>query len=116
AGGNIRVTGARTYQPGSTIIYDGPGLQYLGNGHPAAPHTILENGGEVELVSDVAINGNLTIGDNDVIVGNHTLTLGGNLIRNNGAIGVGTNSSIVINGTGDFGDLVLYFTESENNP
>lgn len=115
-GGNIRMTGARTYQPGSTIIYDGPGLQYLGNGHPAPSHTILDNGVGATMVSNVAINGNLTLGDNNLSIESNTLTLGGNLFRGDGALGVSSNSSIVINGNGDFGDLVLYFTEAANNP
>lgn len=116
AGGNIRTTGTRTYQTGSTIVYDGAGLQRMGNGHPPLPHTTIANGAGVTMVSNVTINGNLNIGTNNLFIENNTLTLGGNLIRTSGALGASTGSSVIINGAGNFGDLVFSFTEFPNNP
>ena len=42
-GGNIRVSGTRTYQTGSTIVYNGLAAQFMGTGHPAPPHTTISN-------------------------------------------------------------------------
>ncbi len=62
-GGNIRVSGVRTYQSNSEIIYNGAGQQYMASGHPAAPNTTIDNTDNVFLLSNITINGTLTLVD-----------------------------------------------------
>ena len=67
--GNIRVSGTRTYQDGSTIIYNGAAAQQLGSGHPggASPgvspivNTIINNSAGVTTVGSRIISGDLTL-------------------------------------------------------
>ena len=72
--GNIRVSGTRTYQAGSTIIYNGSAAQFIGNGHPANPHTIVNNTNGVTLASNVTFNGNL-IANGPIVAGYELLLL-----------------------------------------
>lgn len=103
--GNIRVSGTRTYSPGSTIEYNGNAAQFIGDGHPSLSgvNTIINNSSGVSLASNVTISGNLTLTSGNLNVGNNTLTLGGNVTPNANFISVTSASSLVINGSGAFG-------------
>jgi hypothetical protein len=112
-GGNIRMSGARTYQTGSTIVYNGAATQYMGNGHPANPNTTISNGVAVYMVASVTINGVLDLID-PLVIDNNTLTLGGSISE--GYLGIIPQSNVIINGTGDFGTLVLAPVQSPSPP
>ena len=105
SGGNIRVSGTRTYQNGSTIVYNGLGTQFMASGHPANANTLLDNDDSVYLIGNVTINGTLTQ-NVPLILGPHTFTFGGDYVRNDQYFGILATSSLVLNGTGDL-DLVL---------
>ena len=115
-GGNIRSTGTRTYQAGSEIVYNGLAEQYMGNGHPPLPNTTIDNANNVLMVANATINGDLTINSGSLRIESSTITLGGNYFRVGGVLGIAPASSIVINGSGDFGDLVLAHYAFLNNP
>jgi len=108
-GGNIRVSGVRTYQSNSEIIYNGAGEQYMALGHPAAPNTTINNTGTVLLLSNITINGTLSLVEGVLGLENFTLTIAGPHVRTNvGFIGITPGSSLDIQGSGVFADLVLY--------
>ncbi|MFC2125343.1 T9SS type A sorting domain-containing protein [Bacteroidota bacterium] len=126
--GNIRILLANcTYNSGSTIIYNGSGAQYIGNGHPSTSgvNTTINNssnvsvnvtsatiGGNLDIVAgDLSINGktltvdgttDLTGSDSDIAVGTGTLTLTGavDLTGSTSDISVGTGT-LTINGALD---------------
>ncbi len=114
--GNIRVSGTRSYQSGSTIIYNGLGPQFIGTGHPSTANTTINNTNNVRLVGNVTINGALSQPNGVLLIENYTLTLGGAYSRVNGYFGITTLSNLVINGSGNFGDLILSPSEFANNP
>ncbi len=101
--GNIRVSGARTYASGSTIVYNGAAAQFLGAGHPSAAGVItqINNTSGVSLAANVALNGTLELVSGNLSVGARTLTLGGSIIPNANSIVVATASNLTINGSGD---------------
>ena len=107
AAGNIRVGGSRTYNPGSTIVYNGTASQFIGSGHPpdAGVNTIINNGNgnTVALAANATIGGDLTLTTGSLSVGNFSLTLGGNLTPNGRTISTTSSSSLIINGTGPLG-------------
>ncbi len=105
AGGNIRMSGTRTFQNGSTIVYNGSDTQFMGSGHPANANTVLDNVNAVYMVASVTINGTLTQ-NVPLVIGGNTLTLGGGYVRNDQYFGIVAASSLILNGTGDL-DLVL---------
>ncbi|MBA4055240.1 MAG: hypothetical protein C0490_11045, partial [Marivirga sp.] len=116
AAGNIRLSGIRTYQAGSTIVYDGVGQQFTALGHPAAANTIINNTNNVRMLSDATINGDLTVSNGNLLVESATLTLGGLYNQVGGFIGITPNSSIIINGSGTFGNLILLPYSFPGNP
>ncbi|MFZ6012220.1 MAG: beta strand repeat-containing protein, partial [Bacteroidota bacterium] len=111
SGGNIRTPLAtRTYNTGSTIVYDGAAAQFIGNGHPTTSgvNTVIDNASGVSLASDVTIGGDLTLTSGDLNVnssgGARALTLGGNINANSNFITfTGSSSDLTINGSGDIG-------------
>jgi hypothetical protein len=105
SGGNIRVSGTRTYSSGSTIEYNGSSAQFLGSGHPgtAGVHTTINNSSGVTLASSVTIGGNLTLTSGNLTVGANTLTLLANVTANSNTINVISTSSLAINGSGALG-------------
>jgi hypothetical protein len=107
-GGNIQVAGVRTYQTNSDIIYNGAGVQYMASGHPAAPNTTINNIDNVFLLSNITTNGELNLVEGILGLENFTLTIAGIYDRTNGFIGIIPGSSIDIEGTGAFDDLILY--------
>ncbi|WP_276373558.1 T9SS type A sorting domain-containing protein [Chryseolinea sp. H1M3-3] len=115
-GGNIRLTGTRTFVAGSSVIYDGAGAQFIGSGHPITANTTINNTNNVSLVGNVTINGALNQVEGVLLIGSNTLTLGGAYSRTNGYFGISTLSNVVINGSGNFGDLLLSPVQFPNNP
>ncbi len=79
AGGNIRVSGVRTYQANSDIIYNGVGGQFMASGHPAAPNTTIFNPANVVLLSDITI-GSLLVDEGAFVAGNHAVNITRNLV------------------------------------
>ena len=100
AGGNIRVTGTRTYAPTSSIIYSGAGAQYMGAGHPSGINTTIANPSGVSLAASVTV-ADLTLAQGNLSVRTNTLTLGGAVVPNANSIVIVAASSLVVNGTGD---------------
>ncbi|GIV35642.1 MAG: hypothetical protein KatS3mg032_0021 [Cyclobacteriaceae bacterium] len=103
--GNIRVSGTRTYTSGSTIVYNGTGAQFIGNGHPATAgvNCTINNANGVTLAVNATIGGNLTLTNGNLSVGNNVLTLGGNVSAGSNNIIVSSGSGLVINGSGALG-------------
>jgi hypothetical protein len=115
--GNIRTSGTRTYQAGSTIVYNGGGAQFMGAGHPAAVNTTINNAANVTMVSNVVVNGALNVVNGYLLIESNTLTMGGTYTTAGGfSIAARTTSNITINGTGAFGDLIIAFSQFANNP
>jgi hypothetical protein len=100
--GSIRVaTTLRTYQTGSTITYQGAAAQQMGNGHPAAANTVINNSVGVTTVGSRSILGDLTLqSGNLTIAGTTALTLGGVITAGANAIVPTTTSDIVLLGNG----------------
>lgn len=108
-GGNVRTLN-RTYGSGSTIVYNGLAAQFLGSGHPSAAgvNTVTNNSSGVTLATNVTIDGNLTLTQGNLNVNSTSfpvsLTLGGTVTANGNAIAFsGSQSDLVINGSGNFG-------------
>ncbi|MEQ8361408.1 MAG: T9SS type A sorting domain-containing protein [Cyclobacteriaceae bacterium] len=106
-GGNLRVTGARTYTNPSTIEYNGTLAQFIGNGHPTVTgvNTIINNNNGVSLIVGVPaiITTNLTLTDGNLNIGNGSLTLNGTLTPGSNNITIGSSGSIIINGNANLG-------------
>ncbi|MEO1052808.1 MAG: T9SS type A sorting domain-containing protein [Bacteroidota bacterium] len=105
--GNIRVSGARTFDAGSNIVYSGSAAQELGNGFPSDVNLEINNAAGVSLTSSITIesnrtltftSGNLAIGDNN------TLTINGALSGTASLVG-GNLSDLLIGGTGPLGTV-----------
>ena len=98
--GNIRVTGARTYESGSTIIYNGVAQQFIGSGHPSSTgvNLTLDNTSGISLASNLTVGNQLTLNSGVVLsVLSRTLTLDDG-ITGGGTIAVTSNSNIILNG------------------
>ncbi|MCB0493765.1 MAG: T9SS type A sorting domain-containing protein, partial [Cyclobacteriaceae bacterium] len=108
-GGNIRVTGSRTYSSPSTIVYNGTAAQFIGNGHPTVTgiNTTVDNSNGVSLIVGVPaiITTNLTLADGNLNIGNGSLTLNGTLTPGGNNITVGNTGSIIINGSATLGSF-----------
>jgi hypothetical protein len=113
--GNIRVGGTRTYNAGSTIVYNGTSAQFIGSGHPANSNTTINNSNGVTLASDVTINGNLVLTAGSLNVSSNTLTLGANFTPNSNFLAVNSTSSLSIGGSSSFGNLALSGGPTINN-
>lgn len=113
--GNVRLGGTRTYNSGSTIVYNGsPG--FIGSGHPTTAGVNVEiNSSGVSLVGNRTIGGNLTLTAGNLTIGSNTLTLNGNLTPNSNFLAVNSSSSLSIGGTGSFGNLAMSGGPTINN-
>ncbi len=107
ANGNIRVGPIRTYNSGSSIIYNGTSAQFIGSGHPQSSNTTINNSNGVTLASDVTINGSLTLTSGNLNVASNTLTLGSTFTPNANSLGVTSSSSLSIGGSGISGNLPI---------
>lgn len=108
SGGNIRVSGTRTYASGSTIVYNGTGAQFIGNGFPSGGDVNLSinNPSNVTLSTslDIVALRTLNLVSGNIVIGTQTLTINGTLSGSGGIVG-GPSSKMVIGGTGNFGTL-----------
>ncbi len=109
ANGNMRVSGTRTYEDGSTIIYNGAGAQFMGNGHPggATPgvspvvNTTINNAAGVTTVGSRIISGDLTLQSGNLnAVAGQTLTLHQDIIPGSNFITTTATTIFVVNGDG----------------
>lgn len=114
--GNIRVSGARTYTAGSTIVYNGAATQQLGNDFPTDVNLTIENNSGVTLSGAATISSvrTLTLTNGNLSIGANTLTLDGTVSGTGGITG-GATSSLSIGGTGAFGTLIFAGSNVLNN-
>lgn len=111
ANGNLRVpTNNRTFNAGSTIVYNGSAAQFIGNGFPSSGdvNLVIDNTSGVTLSDDLEIVAlrTLTLQSGNLVIGTQTLTINGTITGTGGLIG-GDESNLVIGGTGDFGVLTF---------
>ncbi|HEY3406233.1 MAG TPA: T9SS type A sorting domain-containing protein [Ohtaekwangia sp.] len=116
--GNLRVT-TRIFGQGSQIVYDGPGPQFLGNGHPAADFiTVINNASGVTLLEATnRILGNLLIQSGNLNVSNASLTVSGTTEIQSGNIIFTTTSairSLIFNGDVSLGDEIMVSSGTAN--
>lgn len=105
--GNIRVSGSRTYNAASTIVYNGLSGQFIGNGHPSTSgvNTTINNANGISLIvgTPFIITTNLTLTSGNLNIGNGAFTLDGSLTANSNNVTVGSGGSITINGSATVG-------------
>lgn len=109
--GNIQTPVAtRTYSAGSTIVYNGTGAQFIGDGFPSGGEVNLTisntNGVTLSTSLDIVALRTLNLASGNLIIGTQTLTINGTVTGSGGIIG-GASSNLVIGGTGDFGVLTF---------
>lgn len=107
--GNIQTpTGTRIYASGSTIVYNGSGAQFIGNGFPSGGDVNLSinNPSNVTLSTslDIVALRTLNLISGNIVIGTQTLTINGTVTGSGGIVG-GASSKMVIGGTGNFGTL-----------
>jgi len=107
------------FNSGSTITYNGTLPQYIGSAHPSTSgvNTQIENTepAGVTLNVNTVIGGDLILQNNSLNLASHTLALNGNFIPNAHFLAINSSSSLVINGSGAFGNLKLSGGNSLNN-
>jgi hypothetical protein len=115
--GNIRVSGVRTFNSGSSIVYSGASAQFMGNGHPssAGVNCTISNSSGVSLASNVTVGGVLTLATGNLSISSSTLSLNGSFVPNANSLVVIAGSSISIGGSGAFGTLVTTGSSTINN-
>ena len=117
-GGNLRVTGTRTYASNSNIVYNGTAGQFIGNGFPSGGdvNLTINNASNVSLSDnlDIVALRTLTLTSGNIVIGTQTLTINGTVTGSGGMVG-GSSSNLVIGGTGDFGTLTFNGTNQLNN-
>ena len=104
--GAVRVAGTRTYN--GTIVYGAAARQYMSTDHPGTASTRINNAVGVNMLGSVAFTtGTLDLDNGHLyLVYSSTLTVS-TVLHNGGFLGVDANSSIVINGSGAYGNLAL---------
>ncbi|MBL3655371.1 T9SS type A sorting domain-containing protein [Fulvivirga sediminis] len=114
--GNIRVSGTRTYESGSTITYNGTSAQFIGAGHPTSPgvNLTINNSSGVSMVSNLTVGNALNLQSGNLSVGNNTLTLDDG-IMGTGTVSVTANSNIVLNGNNSSDIFPFLGSPSFNN-
>ncbi|MCA4899888.1 MAG: T9SS type A sorting domain-containing protein, partial [Cytophagales bacterium] len=75
----------------------------------------ISNASGVTLASDQTVNGTLTLTSGNLNLGSNTLTIGSTFTPNSNFLGVISTSSLVINGTGAFGNLATTGGATLNN-
>ncbi len=78
-GGNLSIPGPRSFSAGATLIYNGMGVQAIGDGHPLTANVVFDNPSEIVLLGDVNIDGSLTLKRGEVDRQGHSLRVGGAL-------------------------------------
>ncbi len=118
ADGNLRISGTRSFASNSTIIYNGSGAQFIGNGFPSGSdvNLTINNTSGVTLSTslDIVALRTLTLASGSLSIGAQTLTINGTVSGSGGLVG-GPSSNLVIGGTGDFGTLTFNGTTQLNN-
>ncbi len=119
-GGNIRVTGTRTYTDGGNIIYNGSALQAIGDGFPttSAVNLEIDNASGVDnTAGSTSIIGDLTLTNGSFNIGtSSSLDIQSNFIVTNGTIGGSNTSNLTFSGSGTMGTLTMTTgSESVNN-
>lgn len=108
--GNIRVP-ARTFNTGSSIIYNGSGKQFMSDSHPSAAGitTVIDNSAGVRFVGNISLAGELVLETGDLELNGYTFVSTGTVQRSAGRFAGGGNSSIQVSGTdgGSWGDIVM---------
>lgn len=108
--GNVRVSGTRVYASNSSIVYNGSGAQFIGNGFPSGSdvNLTINNSSGVTLSSSLAIVALrvLTLTSGNISIGAQTLTINGSVTGAGGIVG-GATSNLTIGGTGNFGTLTF---------
>lgn len=104
--GNLHFA-TETFNSGSSIIYGGAALQFMGTDHPSTTGVtaMIDNTAGVSMLNSVTIGGDLNLSKGNIIVGGNTLTLNEDLINAGHYIEVASTSSLVINGSGTFGSI-----------
>ncbi len=117
-GGNLRVTGTRTYASNSSIVYNGAAAQFIGDGFPSGGdvNLTINNISNVTLSTslDIVALRTLTLTSGNIVIGAQTLTINGTVTGAGGLVG-GASSNLVIGGTGNFGTLTFSGTSQLNN-
>lgn len=95
--GNIRVTGTRTYNSGSEIVYNGSAAQVTGNAVPTTSDITIDNVNGVALSTGITTTGVLTMTNGQLDLANTNLSVGAltgstNLSHASGAPGARTIS------------------------
>jgi hypothetical protein len=110
-GGNIQVTGTRTYANPSTIVYNGAAKQFMGNGNPSGTgNTVrISNASDVEIAGtgNTSTVNILDLASGSLIVDDNTLAFN-SFTSSGGSIAVTNQSSITINGTGTLAAPVVF--------
>ncbi len=115
--GNVRVAGTRTYNPGSTIVYNGTGAQVIGNGFPSDVNLTINNSAGVSMNNNVQINSGraLNLASGELTIGSNTLTINGTL-SGTGSLGGGASSNLVIGGgSGALGSNLTFSGSTQVN-
>lgn len=100
--GNIRVTGTRTYNSGSEVVYNGSAAQVTGNGMPTGADITIDNISGVTLTAAVTLTGTLNVANGTLDMANTNLSVAGltgsgNLTHASGTAG---NRTLSVTGTG----------------
>lgn len=116
SGGNLRVSGTRTFSSGSNITYNGSGAQSIGNGFPTDVNLEIDNSSGVSLTTGttISVGRTLALTNGNLSIGGTTLILNGTMTGSGGLVG-GVSSNLTIGGTGSFGTLTFAGTSSLNN-
>ncbi len=85
--GQIRISGARTFLPGSRVVFNGAGPQFIGNGFPLNAGLEINNSNGVSLTTNTGTAGTLTLTNGNLNLAGQTLTVG-NGAGNTGSINV----------------------------
>jgi hypothetical protein len=118
-GGNVRVPVAnRTFSSNSTIVYNGAGAQFIGDGFPSSGlvNLTINNSNNVSLSTSLAIVSlsTLNLQTGNLSIGPQTLTINGTVTGSGGIVG-GNTSNLTIGGTGNFGTLTFSGTNTLQN-
>ncbi|MEJ7647384.1 MAG: T9SS type A sorting domain-containing protein [Chryseolinea sp.] len=104
-GGNIRVGATRTYS--GIIVYGASVRQYMSAQHPGSANTRINNTAGVSMLGSVNFTGILDL-DNGLLRIENSATLSlTSVLHNGGFLAVNPSSSIALNGTGTYGNLLL---------
>lgn len=112
--GNIRISGTRTYEVGSTIVYSGSVLQRIGNGHPttAGVNITVGNTAGLQIIAPTTLAGTINLSSGNLDISNSSLTITGNITGSN-RISIGATGSLTISGNSNIGTFP--FTNGAQN-